>query len=57
MQVAQIVRRKLADLDDEIADQAAGMIAEAWSSRSLTLRQIDAMCDRVRRSLTGPRLH
>ena len=57
MQVAEIVQRKLGDLDGEIADQAAGMIAEAWSSRSLTLRQIDAMCDRVRRSLTGPRLH
>jgi ATP-dependent Lon protease len=56
-QVAQIVRRKLADLDDEIADQAADMIAEAWTVKSFTLRQVDAMCDRVRRSLTGPQLH
>lgn len=55
--VASIVRRKLGDLDDEIADQAAEMIAEAWSMKTLTLRQVDAMCARVRRSLTGPRLH
>lgn len=55
--VASIVQRKLADLDEEIADQAAEMIAEAWSMKSLTLRQVDAMCSRVRRSLTGPRLH
>lgn len=57
MQVAQIVRRKLADLDDEMADHAAGLIAEAWAGRVMTLRQVDAMCERVRRSLTGPRLH
>jgi hypothetical protein len=57
MQVAQIVRRKLVDLDDEIADQAADMIADAWTAKSLTLRQVDAMCQRVRRSMTGPRLH
>jgi ATP-dependent Lon protease len=57
MQVAQIVRRKLADLDDEMAVHAADMIAEAWAGRSMTLRQVDAMCERVRRSLTGPRLH
>jgi hypothetical protein len=55
--VAAIVRRKLGDLDDEIADQAAEMVAEAWSMKTLTLRQVDAMCERVRRSLTGPRLH
>lgn len=55
--VAQIVQRKLADLDDDIAERAAEMIAEAWAMKSLTLRQVDAMCARVRRSLTGPRLH
>lgn len=57
IQVAQIVRRKLADLDEEIADRAADMIAEAWTAKSLTLRQVNAMCQRVRRSMTGPRLH
>ena len=55
--VASIVRRKLGDLDDEITDQAADMIANAWAAKSLTLRQVDAMCARVRRSLAGPRLH
>jgi hypothetical protein len=55
--VAAIVRRKLDDLDEDIAGQAADMIAEAWAAKSLTLRQVDAMCERVRRSLTGPRLH
>ena len=55
--VAQLVRRKLAELDEDLASNAADMIAEAWTVRSLTLRQVDAMCDRVRRSLTGPRLH
>lgn len=57
MQVAAIVLRKLGDLDEEIADQTANMIAEVWAGRSITLRQVDAMCARVRRSLTGPRLH
>jgi hypothetical protein len=56
-QVAQIVRRKLGDLDEDLAGHAAEMIAEAWARRSMTLRQVDAMCTRVRRSLTGPRLH
>lgn len=55
--VASIVRRKLVDLNEDIAGQAADMIAEVWVGRSITLRQVDAMCDRVRRSLTGPRLH
>lgn len=55
--VASMVQRKLADLDEDIAGQAADMIAEAWAGRSMTLRQVDAMCERVRRSLTGPRLH
>lgn len=55
--VAQIVQRKLGDLDEDMAVHAAEMIAEAWASRSMTLRQVDAMCERVRRALTGPRLH
>lgn len=55
--VATIVLRKLGDLDEDLAEQAAEVIATAWSKRSLTLRQVDAMCERVRRSLTGPRLH
>lgn len=55
--VAAIVRRKLDDLDEDLAGHAAEMIAEAWAAKSLTLRQVDAMCERVRRSLTGPRLH
>jgi hypothetical protein len=55
--VAQIVRRKLIDLDEDLAGHAADVIAEAWAAKSMTLRQVDAMCERVRRSLTGPRLH
>lgn len=55
--IAQIVRRQLADLDEDLASNAAEMIAEAWAVKTLTLRQVDAMCERVRRSLTGPRLH
>ena len=57
IQVVEIVRRKLGDLDEDLASNVADMIAEAWTVRSLTLRQVDAMSDRVRRSLTGPRLH
>lgn len=55
--VAAIVRRKLIDLDEGLADHAAETIAEAWAAKSLTLRQVDAMCERVRRSLIGPRFH
>lgn len=55
--VAAIVRRKLGDLDEDLAGHAAEMIAEAWAGKSLTLRQVDGMCERVRRSLTRPRLH
>ena len=57
MQVAQVVRQKLADLDEDIAGQASDMIAKAWATKAMTLRQVDAMCERVRRSLTAPRLH
>lgn len=55
--VAVIVRRKLSDLDEDLVGHAAEIIAEAWGAKSLSLRQVDAMCERVRRSLTGPRLH
>lgn len=55
--VAQIVRRKLGNIDEDLADHAAKMIVKAWGAKSLTLRQVDAMCERVHRSLTGPRLH
>jgi len=55
--VAAIVRRKLIDLDRDLAVHAADVIAQAWSTQSLTLRQVDAMCERVQRALTGPRLH
>jgi hypothetical protein len=55
--VAQIVRRRLADIDEELAGRAAGMIAANWENKSLTLRHVEAECERVRRALTGPRLH
>lgn len=56
-QVAVLVRRQLGDLDDDLATLAADRIAEAWAERVMTLRQVGAMCTRVRRALTGPRLH
>lgn len=55
--VATITRDALGDLDPDLADQAAEMVAREWSRRSITLRQVDAMIDRIRRALTGPRLH
>jgi hypothetical protein len=55
--VAAITREALGDLDPDLADQAADMVAREWSRRSITLRQVDAMIDRIRRALTGPRLH
>ncbi|MCR9073582.1 MAG: ATP-binding protein [Alphaproteobacteria bacterium] len=56
-QVAVLVRRQLGDLDEDLVDHAADVIAEAWAGRVMTLRQVDAMCTRVRRAVTGPRLH
>lgn len=55
--VRSIVLTKLRDLDPELAEQSAEVIATAWSKRSMTLRQVDAMCERVRRAATGPMLH
>lgn len=55
--VRAIVLHRLGDLDPNLADQASEVIAEAWRRRSMTLRQVDAMCERVRRAATGPLLH
>ncbi len=55
--VRSIVLNRLMDLDPELAEQSAEVIAKAWSKRSFTLRQVDAMCERVRRAATGPMLH
>jgi len=55
--VRSIVLNKLRELDPDLAEQSANMIASAWSKRSLTLRQVDAMCERVRRAANGPMLH
>lgn len=55
--IAEIVRRRLSDIDEDLAGHAAEVIAKVWSTRALTLRQVDAMCERVLRSQTGPRLH
>lgn len=55
--VRAIVLNRLGDLDPDLAEQSADLIGDAWSKRSLTLRQVDAMCDRVIRAATGPRLH
>lgn len=55
--VRSIVLKKLMDLDPDLAEQSADLIGAAWSRRRLTLRQVDAMCERVRRAATGPVLH
>lgn len=55
--VAQIVRERLGALDPDLAAEAAAMVAREWSRRAITLRQVDAMVDRIGRALTGPRLH
>lgn len=55
--VRAIALRRLGDIDPALAEHAAEVIASAWSKRSMTLRQVDAMCDRVRRAATGPILH
>lgn len=56
-QVGDIVRRRLGDLDDALAEQAAALIAGAWTRQGLTLRHVEALCTRVRRSLERPQLH
>lgn len=55
--VREIVLNRLSDLDPDLAEHVAEMISEAWRRRSMTLRQVDAMCERARRAATGPRLH
>lgn len=55
--VAELVRDRLYDLDPDLASQAAAMVAREWSRRSITLRHVDAMVERIKRALTGPRLH
>lgn len=55
--VRAIVLNRLGDLDPDLVDQAGEMIARAWSKKGMTLRQVDAMCERVRRAATGPMLH
>ena len=55
--VAELVRDRLHDLDHDLAAQAAEMVAREWSRRSITLRHVDAMVDKIKRALTGPRLH
>jgi hypothetical protein len=55
--VRSIVLHRLGDLDADLAEQSADLIGAAWSKRALTLRQVDAMCERVRRAVTGPMLH
>lgn len=55
--ISELVRDRLHDLDPYLAAEAAEMVAREWSKRKLTLRHVDAMIDRIRRALTGPRLH
>ena len=55
--VAELVRDRLHDLGEDLAAEAAEMVAREWSRRSITLRHVDAMISRVRRAMTGPRLH
>jgi len=55
--VAELVRDRLYDIDPELAAEAAQVVAREWSRRSITLRHVDAMISRVRRAMTGPRLH
>jgi hypothetical protein len=55
--VAELVRDRLYGLDDELAAEAAEMVAREWERRAITLRHVDAMVARIRRALTGPRLH
>lgn len=55
--VAEIVRDRLFDLDPDLASEVAEMVAREWSRRAITLRHVDAMVDKIKRALTGPRLH
>lgn len=55
--VEELVRDRLYDLDEELASEAAAMVAGEWSRRAITLRHVDSMISRIRRALSGPRLH
>jgi hypothetical protein len=59
--VADIVRRRLDGLEPELVEQAAGLVRDKWKKKSgagsMTLRQVEALCERVRRAASGPVLH
>lgn len=55
--VAELVRDRLCDLDDDLAAEAAAMVAREWSRRAITLRHVDAMVSRIRRAANRPVLH
>lgn len=55
--VAELVRDRLHDLDPDLAAEAAAIVSREWSRRAISLRHVDAMVHRIRRALTGPRLH
>lgn len=55
--VAEIVRDRLHDLDEDLSAEAASMVAREWERRAITLRHVDRMIEKIRRAMTGPRLH
>lgn len=55
--VSELVRDRLYDLDPDLADEAAEMVAREWSRRSITLRHVDAMIARIQRAANRPLLH
>lgn len=57
--VGAIVRRRLEGLDPELVEHAAGLVVDKWKKKrgQMTLRQVEALCERVRRAAEGPRLH
>lgn len=55
--VSELVRDRLYDLDADLADEAAEMVAREWSRRSITLRHVDAMIARIQRAANRPLLH
>lgn len=59
--VAAIVRKRLVDLDPDLANHAAEVLADKWRKKSrsgsMTLRQVEALCSRVRRAAEAPQLH
>lgn len=58
--VGAIVRRRLEGLDPELVDHAAGLVSDKWKGKvggAMTLRQVETLCERIRRAAEGPRLH